>query len=69
MLWLRGVFILLNVIYCLMAVAWSTNAQFNQFGKFASSSIWIWQLIGVALVVAHGFSAGIYFGGLLLDTC
>lgn len=57
MFWLRWAFIVLNVVYCVAAVTWSRHTQFNRFGKLASASVWIWQLIGVGLVVWYGFSA------------
>jgi hypothetical protein len=57
MLWLRWAFIVVNLIYCLMAVIWSRSTSFNRFGKLTSASPYLWQLIGVGLVVLYGFSA------------
>lgn len=58
MLWMRWAFIILNVIYSVKAVGWSlTHTRLNSYGKLASASIWIWQLLGVAIVVWYGFSA------------
>jgi hypothetical protein len=57
MLWVRWAFIVLNVGYCAMAVIWSRQTSLSEFGKLASASIWVWQLIGVGLVVYYGFSA------------
>ena len=57
MLWLRWAFIVVNVIYCVMAVIWSRGTPFNSFGKLASASPYLWQLIGVGLVMFYGFSA------------
>jgi hypothetical protein len=57
MLWLRWAFIVLNVIYCVMAVIWSRSTPYNRFGKLASASPYLWQLIGVGFVVFCGFSA------------
>jgi hypothetical protein len=57
MLWLRWAFITLNVVYCALAVIWSRDTPLNKFGKLASALPYLWQLIGVALVVRYGFSA------------
>jgi hypothetical protein len=57
MLWFRWSFIILNVVYCLMSVKWSRQTTLTEFGKLASASIWVWQLIGVGLVVLNNFSA------------
>jgi hypothetical protein len=57
MIWIRWAFITLNVIYCVLAVFWSRNIQFNRFGKLMSASVYLWQLIGVGLVVWFGLSA------------
>ncbi len=57
MLWLRWIFIFINLAYCVIALTWERQSQFNRLGKVAGSSIWIWQLIGVGIVVKYGFSA------------
>jgi hypothetical protein len=56
MLWIRWAFIALNVVYCVMSVVWSCQTSLSEFGKLASASIWVWQLVGVGLVVWYGFS-------------
>lgn len=60
MLWLRWAFIALNVVFCLGTLLWSCFAV-NTYGKRAimTPTIWIyiWQLVGVGLVIWYGFSA------------
>jgi hypothetical protein len=60
MLWLRWAFIALNVIVCVGTLIWSCIA-FNAYGRRAitTPTIWVyvWQLIGVGIVVWCGFSA------------
>jgi hypothetical protein len=57
MYWIRWAFIVLNVGYCIMSVIWSRQTTLSEFGKLASAAPWVWQLIGVALVVFYGFSS------------
>jgi len=56
-LWIRWAFIILNVAYCLMAVIWSRQTMLTRFGRLASASPYLWQLIGVGLVLAFNISA------------
>ena len=56
MVWIRWAFIVLNVVYSVMSVIWSRQTSLSEFGKLASASIWVWQLVGVGLVVWYGLS-------------
>ncbi|MFI5115962.1 MAG: hypothetical protein ACHP8B_04615 [Terriglobales bacterium] len=60
MLWLRWTFIALNVIVCLLAL-FDTSRKFTSEGKreIATPGAWIyiWQLVGVGIVIWGGFSA------------
>jgi hypothetical protein len=56
MLWIQWAFITLNVAYCVLAVFWSRNTPFDSFGKLMGASVYLWQLIGVGLVVSFGLS-------------
>jgi hypothetical protein len=57
MLWIRWAFIVFNVAYSVMSVIWSRQTSLSEFGKLASASIWVWQLVGVGLVIWYDLSA------------
>jgi hypothetical protein len=58
MLWVRWAFIALNVVYCASAaIYWSRYTKYNQLSRVASAAPYLWQLIGVSIVVYYGFSA------------
>jgi hypothetical protein len=50
---LRWAFIVPNVVCCVTAVTRSRHTQVNRFGKLASGSVWILQLIGHASRQQH----------------
>jgi hypothetical protein len=57
MLWIRWAFIFANVAYCLMSLFWNSRTSLSRFGKIAGAAVWLWQLVGVTIVVGLCFSA------------
>jgi len=51
MLWIRWVFIASNVVCSLLGLYWTSRNPLSTLGKIAGAAIWIWLLVGVALVV------------------
>ena len=51
MLWIRWAFIAANVVCSLLGLYWTSRNSLSKLGKIAGVSIWIWLLVGVALVV------------------
>jgi hypothetical protein len=57
MLWIRWAFIAANVVYSLLCLYRNSRTSLSRFGKIAGAAIWIWHLVGVALVVLLRVSA------------
>ena len=58
MLWIRWAFIVLNVVYCASAaIYWSSYTRYNRLSRLASASPYLWQLLGVGLVINFEFGA------------
>jgi len=57
MVWIRWAFISLNALYCILSLYWESRSNSNTFGKLAGAAVWIWQLVGVVIVVWLGVSA------------
>src|SRR5580692_10435255 len=57
MLWFRWAFIAANAVYSLLSSYWTSLNSLSTFGKIAGAAIWIWLLVGVALVVLSKVSA------------
>ena len=51
MLWIRWSFIAANVVCSLLGLYWTYRNSLSTLGKIAGAAIWIWLLVGVALVV------------------
>lgn len=51
MLWIRWAFIAANVVLSLLCLHWNSRNPLTTLGKIAGAAIWLWQLVGVALVV------------------
>ena len=57
MLWFRWAFIAANAAYSLLGLYWTSRNSLSTLGKIAGAAIWIWLLVGVALVVLSKVSA------------
>ncbi|HMH11980.1 MAG TPA: hypothetical protein VK578_02620 [Edaphobacter sp.] len=57
MLWIRWAFIAANVVLSLLCLHWSSRNPSTTFGKIAGVAIWMWQLVGVTLVVFFKLTA------------
>jgi hypothetical protein len=57
MLWIRWSFIAANVVCSLLGLYWTSRNSLSTLGKIAGAAIWIWLLVGVALVVLLRVSA------------
>ena len=51
MLWIRWTFIVSSVVCSLLGLYWTSRNSLSTLGKIAGAAIWIWLLVGVALVV------------------
>jgi hypothetical protein len=57
MLWIRWAFLCANGVYCVLALKWSFETAGTRFGKLTVASPWVWQLVGLAIVIRYHFSA------------
>ena len=58
MIWIRWAFLAANIIYSLLAISWNRDLTYlNSYGRAMSAILWVWQLIGVAVVIVAHLSA------------